>query len=72
MPAHRQEDTLEQDRDPAREGEDAARKAVSADREPGVPPHQPPADERAKDPVEEGSEESMPASDPPASGGAGV
>ena len=72
-PPHRQEDhALDQDRESAHEDEEAARKAVSAERKPGVPPHQPPADERAKDPVDEGSEESMPASDPPASGGAGV
>ena len=58
--------------DQAREGEEAAREAVSAERKPGVPPHEPPADERTEDEVDIGSEESMPASDPPASGGAGV
>ena len=61
---------MDQDRDSAREGEEAAREAVSAKRKPGVPPHEPPAEGR--DEVDVGSEESMPASDPPASGGAGV
>jgi hypothetical protein len=58
---------VDRQRDQAREGEEAARDAVSADRKPGVPPHEPPAEGR--DEVDVGSEESMPASDPPASGG---
>jgi len=41
------------------------------DREPGVPPHQPPADDR-DDAADEGSEESFPSSDPPATGGPGI
>ncbi len=41
------------------------------EREPGVPPHQPPAEE-GDDEVGEGTEESFPSSDPPATGGPGI
>jgi hypothetical protein len=57
---------MDHQRDQARE-EEAARAPVSAGRAPGVPPHEPPAEGR--DEVDVGSEESMPASDPPAGGG---
>ncbi len=60
---------MDRQRDPVSASEEAAREPVTAARKPGVPPHEPPADERAADQVEIGSEESMPASDPPASGG---
>jgi hypothetical protein len=45
---------------------------VHRDRPPGVPPHQPPAEERPPreaEEVDEASEESFPSSDPPALGG---
>ena len=43
-----------------------------ADREPGVPPHQPSPDDSEKDEVQEEDEESFPSSDPPSTGGPGV
>ncbi|WP_217913906.1 hypothetical protein [Miltoncostaea marina] len=42
------------------------------ERRPGVPPHQPPPQTSDADRVDEGSEESFPSSDPPATGGPGV
>lgn len=42
------------------------------DREPGVPPHQPPPDEGSRERGDEGAEESFPSSDPPATGGPGI
>jgi hypothetical protein len=42
------------------------------DREPGVPPHQPPPEEQERDRADEGAEESFPSSDPPATGGPGI
>lgn len=58
---------MERKPNPARDDEEAAREAVTPERKPGVPPHEPPAEGR--DEVDVGSEESMPASDPPAHGG---
>ena len=41
-------------------------------RTPGVPPHQPPAEEHPGDEHDERAEETFPSSDPPATGGPGV
>ena len=46
--------------------------APPADREPGVPLHQPSPDDSEKDDVQEEDEESFPSSDPPSTGGPGV
>jgi aconitate hydratase len=44
----------------------------SADRTPGVPPHQPPMERRSDDLEDELAEESFPSSDPPSTGGPGA
>lgn len=55
-------------------GQEGAREALDAParRAPGVPPHQPPAEERPGDEQDERAEETFPSSDPPATGGPGV
>jgi hypothetical protein len=50
---------------------DPASNPVPDDREPGVPPHEPPVEED-EDRVDEDARESFPSSDPPATGGPGV
>ena len=65
-PSHAQEAFVSTEKDPRPE------EAAPADREPGVPPHQPSPDDSEKDEVQEEDEESFPSSDPPSTGGPGV